>query len=307
MKRILGMMGLLLSLTAWADPECEYRLTLSNATVQVLETSQVVELTASLYRGRDTSDSSRCDNYRIFFSKGLANSYQRRAYTILGQYLNYNLHRNNNQTGILKDFGDAINVNEFLDGTSPNRNTTYTQKFYVAVPGLSSTTSKGIYVDNIQASVYAFKPNSGKYIYEDSTSFTAYFYIPSNIDVSLVDEGGTFDASATSKVIDFGNLEKDQQKGVDLRVVSNSSYKVRLSSANGSKLKGPGTSVVNYSLKVNGGSVSLPANTAVEMGSGWATTSAGDKYNLKFQIMDDTKNLQSGLYQDNITITAIAN
>lgn len=307
MKRILGMMGLLLSLTAWADPECDYRLTLSNATVQVTEASQVVELSASLYRGRDSSGSSRCDNYRIFFSKGLANSYQRRAYTILAQYMNYNLHRSNNQIGVLKDFGDAINVNEFLEGASPNRSTTYTEKFYVAVPGLSSTISKGIYVDNIQASVYAYKPTSGKYLYEDSATLTVYFFIPSNIDISLVDEGGTFDVSSTSKVIDFGNLEKGQQKGVDLRVVSNSSYKVRLSSANGSKLKGPGTSVVNYSLKVNGGSVSLPTNTAVEIGSGWATTNAGDKYNLKFQILDETKNLQSGLYQDNITITAIAN
>ena len=307
MKRILGIMSLLLSFTAWADPECEYRLSLSNATVQVTEASQVVELSASLYRGRDSSSSSRCDNYRIFFSKGLANSYQRRAYTILSQYMNYNLHRTNNQIGVLKDFGDAINVNEFLEGTSPNRSTTYTEKFYVAVPGLSSTISKGIYVDNIQASVYAYKPSSGKYLYEDSASLTVYFFIPSNIDISLIDEGGTFDVSSTSKVIDFGNLEKGQQKGVDLRVVSNSSYKVRLSSANGSKLKGPGTSVVNYSLKVNGGSVSLPANSAIEIGSGWATTNAGDKYNLKFQILDETKNLQSGLYQDNITITAIAN
>ena len=307
MKKIFLTLLCLTTLNAWADPECEYRLNLSNTTVQVTDNSQVVEQTASLYRGRDSSESSRCDNYRIFFNKGLANSYQRRAYTLLGQYVNYNLHKAINQIGVLKDYSDAINVNEFLDGTSPNRGSTYTEKFFVSVPGLSSSIAKGIYIDSVQVSVYAYKPSSGKYLYEDSANLTIFFYIPSNIDISVVDEGGAFDVSATSKIIDFGILQKDQQKGVDLRVVSNTSYKVKLSSSNGSKLKGPGTSFVNYNLKVNGGSVSLPANTPIEIGSGSITTNAGDRFNLKFQIMDETKDLQAGLYQDNITITAIAN
>lgn len=307
MKIIFLALTSLFVMNAWAVPECEYRLTLSNATVQVTDNSQVVEQTASLYRGQDASGSSRCDNFRIFFNKGLANSYQRRAYNIQGQYVNYNLHKAINQIGVLKDFSDAINNNEFLEGASPNRGSTYAQKFYVSVPGFSSAISKGIYIDNVQVSAYAFKPTSGNYLYEESANLTVFFFVPSNIDISLVDEGGAFDENATSKVIDFGILEKNQQKGVDLRVASNAPYRVQLSSTNGSKLRGPGTSVVNYSLKVNGSSVSLPANSAVEIGSGSTTSNAGDLYNLKFQILDETRNLQSGLYQDNITITAVAN
>lgn len=307
MKIIFLALTCLFSMNTWAEPECEYGLTLSNATVQVTDNSQVVEQTASIHRGLDSSGSSRCDNFRIFFNKGLANSYQRRAYNIQGQYVNYNLHKAINQIGVLKDFNDAINNNEFLEGNSPNRGSTYTEKFYVSVPGFSSAIAKGIYIDNVQVSAYAFKLTSGKYLYEESANLTVFFVVPSNIDLSLVDEGGAFDENATSKVIDFGLLEKNQQKGVDLRVVSNAPYRVKLSSTNGSKLKGPGTSVVNYSLKVNGGLVSLPANTAVEIGSGSVTNNAGDLFNLKFQILDETKNLESGLYQDNITITAIAN
>ncbi|MFP5384735.1 MAG: hypothetical protein ACLGHN_01560 [Bacteriovoracia bacterium] len=45
----------------------------------------------------------------------------------------------------------------------------------------------------------------------------------------------------------------------------------------------------------------------VQIGTGDLTTTAGDLFNLKFTILDVTNYKSAGMYQDALTITAIAN
>jgi hypothetical protein len=304
MKKILMLGMLVLSPLSWGDSDCDYHLSLSNATVQVLDASQTLQQQISVYRGA-LSSNKNCNNYRIFFSKGLANSYQRKAFSLWGSSINYNLHSNINQSGILKDYGDALTSAEFLSGTANDRYTTYNNQYFVSVPGIANGTVKsGTFLDIVQVSVYSLA-NNGKYIFEETLGLTTIYIIPKIIQISLIDENGTFDPSATTKVLDFGILAKGQEKGADLRIVSNSSYRVSVSSSNAGALKSAGGSLIKYSMKVNGSGVSLSNSTT--LGSGDETDATGDRYNLKFQITDDTGNLPAGLYQDNLTITATAN
>jgi len=66
------------------------------------------------------------------------------------------------------------------------------------------------------------------------------------------------------------------------------------------------TSNPETKLSQNGGSVNLSSLSQRTTGSGDQTDSVSDRYNLKVKITGPTPNLPSGLYQDVVTITAIA-
>ncbi len=292
-----------------AAPECDYHFQLSNATVEVLEDSQVILQNILVNRGQN-SPNGRCDLYRIYFSKGFSHNYQRRAFSLFGSSINYNLHENINQSGVLKDEGDAVNSNEFLEGSAPNKHTTYTKNFYISTPGvLDNAARSGTYYDILQVRIYGYNQSSGNYLFEESDTFTVVFYVPKKIQISLLDEGGVFDASSTSKILDFGILSQNQEKGADLRVLANGSYQIKVSSLNNGKLKLSQGDTIAYSLKVNNSPVSLlsSASSPVSIGSGDATSSGGDKFNLKIKITENTTHKSAGMYQDVLTITAIAN
>lgn len=310
MKKIILLTLTFFSLNVFAAQECSYNFQLANATIEILDNSQVVQQNFTISRGQNSPD-GLCKKYRVFFSKGLANSYQRKAYMFLfGGYLNYNLHQLVNQSGILKDFGDAVSANEFIEGNSPDRFTTYTNRLFISVPGTgSSVLRSGTYYDIVQASVYGYNQSSGNYLFEETSNFTVVIYVPKKVYVSILDEGGVFDASSTTKVIDFGILALNQERGADLRVLSNGSYQLKLSSQNNGNLTFSNGETVAYALRVNGSSVSLSGTSSspVTIGSGDATSNQGDRYNLKVRITESTNNKSAGMYQDIITITAIAN
>src|SRR5690606_8520894 len=100
-----------------------------------------------------------------------------------------------------------------------------------------------------------------------------------------------------------------QEKGADLRVVSNGPYRLKVSSQNNGKLKRSQGDTISYSLRVNNQSVTLSSSATgpVNIGQGDCTSEAGDRYNLKVKITENTSQKAAGIYQDVITITAIAN
>lgn len=313
MKEVkLGLLLITLfhNLLAFADPQCNYLFSLNNATYMADDTPQVIRQDIEISRGENSPD-GRCEVYRIFFGKGLANSYQRKATAPNGATLNYNLHRQINQSGVLKDFNDALIDNERLEGFAPNRFTTYSNAFYVSTQGLAGQDfpASGNYTDIVQVSLYGFNPNSQLYNFEQNRPFTITFTVPNRIFISLIDEGSVFDASSTSKVMDFGNITENQEKGVDLRVVSNTPYQVKVSSTNNGALKHAEGDTIDYIFRVNNSPVSLTssATAPVSIGIGNRTTAAGDRYNIKVRISGSVENKRSGLYQDMITISAIAN
>lgn len=222
--------------------------------------------------------------------------------------MNYNLHKNVNQSGVLKERNDALNSNEYLEGIAASRDQTYTNNFFISLPGLSSTSIRaGYYFDNVQASIYSIGGNDQEF--EATDTFTLLFYVNQKLQVSIIDEGGVFNVGSTSKVLDFGYLTQNAEKGADVRVLSNGSYQLKISSQNNGNLKLPAGEFIAYSLRVNGTNVSISSSSSnpVQIGSGNSTSNAGDLYNLKVKIIENTQNKSAGMYQDVLTITAIAN
>lgn len=300
---------LLFSLNAFSDVECQFTLIAPSVVVQLTDNQQVIQRNISLFRGQQ-SPMGHCYDYKLFFSKGTANSYQRRAYNSSGASIPYNLHQSINLSGILKDYQDAATYGEYLFGASPARHTTYTSPFYISAPGLGTISSpSGVYTDNVRVSIYAITQSSNTYIFDTSITLSILFQITKNIQLSLVDEGGAFDPSSTSRVLDFGLLKQNAEKGADLRVVSNSPYQIKISSQNSGKLKTSAGEAIGYSLHVNSSPVNISNSEAspVSIGNGAATSNSGDRYNLRFKIVENTSNKAAGVYQDFLTITAIAN
>lgn len=307
MRLFLLFIVLVSSTTSFAA-ECDYHLAISNATIQIEDAAQVVQQNISVSRGQN-SPAGRCLKYRVFYSKGLANNYQRMAFSLNNASINYNLHPSINMSGTLKDFADAVTSSEYIEGTAPEKNTTYTSRFFISAPGQNNNLIlAGTYVDIVQVSIYGYNENSGNYLFDETANLTAVFYVPKKLQISLLDEGQAFDAASTSKTLDFGIMQQNQEKGADLRILSNGSYRLNLSSLNNGKLV-QGSQSVAYSLRVNGSAISLAtsASSPVQIGAGNITDQAGHLYNLKVKISESVENKNAGLYQDVITITAIAN
>lgn len=311
MKKLILLFSLLLPFISIADDDdddCDFSLELSNATIEPSETLQVIQQDFTVRR--ESSSNGNCSRYRLFFGKGFANSYQRRAFSWYLQSYTYNLHQNINMSGVLKDFNDALNTTEYIQGNTPQRRTDYNNRFYISVPAISSQSNPraGVYRDFVELSLYRLT-NSNRLYHELSRYFQVTINISYRIDISLVNEGDPFNKNSTSKVMDFGNLEVNQELGADIVVDSNTSYAIRMSSLNNGQLKN-GSSSVTYSLRVGSNSVNLTNSSTnpvtVATGNG-PTSEAGDRYNVKVRITNIPSNPDPGMYQDSITITAIAN
>lgn len=307
MKILLLTLFFLTSFASFAE-ECDFRLSMPLTFAQPTSTAQTLQMQYTIER-RDPSNGP-CSYYRLYFGKGLANSYQRKAFNSSGQTYNYNLHQNVNLSGVLKERNDALNATEFIAGNTPDDDVEYTGNFFFALPTLSTQTNQraGLYYDGVQVSIYRVESN-GSVEFEKTQNFNVYINIPTSLNVSLVSEGDPFNISSTSKILDFGSLEENETLGADVIVNSNTPYQLRMSSFNNGKLSN-GTSTINYQLSVNNNSVNLSSSktSPVTIGTGSGPTStSGTRYNTKVKILAVPDEAQTGLYTDSITITAIAN
>lgn len=298
---------LILTGTAWAQNTCQHTITLGNATIQIQNAVQVIQQTYTVRR--EDPSNGRCSKYRLYFTKGLANSYQREAANSTGERADYNLHQNILMSGTLKDFNDANSATEYVAGNTPNEKTDYTGSFFISVPGFAAqgSLSGGTYTDNIQIRVFSLD-NNNDHTAEEVQPFSVNLLVNTTMEISLVDEGGIHNASSTAKILNFGNLATNQEMGADITVSSNTAYQVRLSSLNNGNLK-RGTQTLAYQLRVNNVaySMSSSASSPVSVATGSATGSNPARYNVKVKITGATTGLVAGDYEDTITITAIAN
>lgn len=298
---------LFFAFAGFAYADCDHNLTLSNATIQIQNGTQVIAQPYTIRRS-DPSN-GRCSTYRLFFSKGIANSYQREAANSSGARADYNLHQNFLMFGTLKDVNDANSFLEYIQGSTNDENVTYNGVFYISLPGTNSqgTLSGGTYTDNILIRVYSVASN-GDQLLEEVQPFSVNIISNTTIEISLVDEGGAHNASSTAKILNFGNLSINQEMGADIMVKSNTAYQVRLSSLNNGNLVRSG-SQIGYQLRVNNTvyNLSSSSGTPVSVGSGAANGSTPARFNVKVKITGTTTDKVAGDYEDTITITTIAN
>ncbi len=307
MKIFITLLGLILWHQSFAF-ECDFGLRLNNVTAIPITTQQVIEQPFVIRR--EKNQDNRCSRYRLYFSKGQGNSYQRQSFNLFAHPYNYNLHQNINTAGILKEFNDALNPSEYIQGNTPNRRTDYNGSFYLSLPGLSTQTNQkaGVYSDMVQIAVYRQEDDDSLH-FEFSQNFQVNITIPVSLSISLVNEGDPFNQNATTKVLDFGILEVNQELSADIVASSNTPYSIRVSSLNNGAMVNH-ESRVGYSMKVN--NIGVPLNSSKDIPVTIATSTepspvAGSRYNLKIRVTDLPETPSPGLYQDSITITAIAN
>lgn len=295
----------LLSSGAWADPDCGFNIQMGSFTATVKETSQTLPHSLTLTRSHNSADGT-CSAYRLYFGKGNANSYQRRAYSGLAS-LPYNLYRAINEGNILKDHGDA-GSNEYITTLSPDKETPYTSAWYVGVADINTlfTTPAGVYTDVVPINVYNQKSN-GDISFQTARYLTLSIVVPRFVELSIVPQGGAHDRNATTYVMDFGELQAGEELRADLRVVGNVGYGVMMSSQNGSKLSN-GTGLIPYQIKVgNGGYFTFPGSGQMQVASsGHGTSTQGQAYGLRVKIGTIPSNPSPGDYQDVITVTVQA-
>ncbi len=308
--KFLFLMIFMIATNAYAD--CGYNLTTPVFIFNVGDTNPTTPGNVTIERTKNNG--VPCSNFFLAFTKGWAGNYSRRALNLSnGDLIYYNLYKNANSTGVLKEPSDIGSTNEVLFGTiAKDQIKSLTYYFTLAPINAGSPPRSGSYIDVVQVQAY-----SGTYTningWEGYKDLYVYINIAKFVSLSLVDTGGVYDASKTSKTLDFGELEEDEQLAFDTRIVSNAGYILKVSSTNNGYLKrtdGTGTNslisydfFVNNSLKSLNSSASNPVTIASATGR---TPSGGAQVPIRVQINSVT-NKDPGIYQDYLTLSVISN
>ena len=247
---------------------------------------------------------SGCD-YFVGISVGGSGSYSRQL-AGGGDTLDYNLYTTASRANVIKDVPTAT-VNEIISGSLPGSGTqsnSHTIYFYIAPQQIVSPAQ---YTDSIQFKVYSGDLSS--YSLEQTKNVTMRAQVNQVAELSLVDTNQPFDALDTLQTLDFGTLVMDETASFDLRVRSNSGYDLTFQSQNSGELAinlAGDTSVVPYSLELNGSIVDLSSGSTVNAATGvGTTTSAGDQLPVIVTI-GDLGNASAGNYSDNIAVVVTA-
>jgi spore coat protein U-like protein len=209
---------------------------------------------------------------------------------------------------ILKHFPQVSSSADVFTGTFISGNGNPDTVNFVIYPRLTAPEYEkfGTYDDDFTVRVYEGSP-TGSYSQEDGESFRVRYDMSKKIDLSLVEAGSAFEASSTSKTLDFGPLATGQQLAFDLVTKYNAGYRVRFSSQNNGSLRHTNSSAtLGYSLSLNGNAVSLAGSSSspVQVASGSGVSPVGGmRLAGRVTIGTVAPTAQSGQYKDTITVT----
>lgn len=296
--------------SAYAD--CGYVLSTPVFIYSVDDVNPTVPGTVAIARTKDNG--VPCANFFLAFTKGWGGSYNRYAVNLAnGDLIYYNIYKNSNSTGVLKEPSDITSTNEVLFGPiAKNETKTLTYYFTLAPINASVPPRAGIYTEYVQVQAYA-----GTYTniisYEGYRDLNILISVSKFTSISLVDTGEAYDASRTFKTLDFGELEENETMSFDVRVVSNAGYILKASSSNNGLLKrtdGTGSkSEISYDFYANNSkkSLSSSASSPVTLASATGRTAAGGAQIPIKVIIKSVTDKDPGTYQDYITLSVISN
>jgi spore coat protein U-like protein len=250
-----------------------------------------------------------CD-IAISFTAGGSADFSNRRLTYLANTLNYQLYKNSSLTKVLKDGAAVTSSDNYLsDSFSSGSNKTQNFTYYVQIPQTSATTPtykpSGTYVDTFSIKVFENTEPTGPL--RVSSNVTISTLMPKLLEISMVQTGGGFNSSQTTRNIDFGSISEGESRGFDLLVRSNAGYSVSMASQNNGRLKHTTpsiTSFVPYQLLVNSSQKDL-SNGSVTVAAGPGQTSTAGVANEVTFIAGSTASSVAGNYSDNITVTVI--
>jgi hypothetical protein len=178
---------------------------------------------------------------------------------------------------------------------------------YVIVVPPGQLTRAGLYNDPIKITVYQGEPED--FIEQDSKTVLFSIRVDPVTELSLGESGATFDPKAKSHRLDFGTLTKGKAGGFDLRIRSNAGYHVTLESEHGGVMKHVDPRVagtIPYVLRVDGAPTGLGRDQQVSLSRrNRLTDSSGDRHELSV-IIGAVGGAAAGTYQDNLTVSVVA-
>ena len=283
---------------------CDYSLSVGNFVGTIQAAEQAKDHPVTLSRG---SNNNNCQNFRIFFSQGNANSYSRKVFNG-PQHINYNLYQESALNNVLKDFGDA-GSGEYISGNLPSRNTNYNFDFFVKLINLDSVFNNGpgYYNDLIVISVYSVHSN-GNLIHQKTAYMNLQIIIPRFAELSLGPVGSTHDPSATSYLMDFGTLTSHDEKMANLIVKGNVGFGIYMASQNGGYINNLPTQIP-YTIKVGNGNymaLTNPGQSYYITQNNTGTAITGQNYPIRVKLGTMPINPKNGIYTDVITVTVTA-
>ncbi|MBC97263.1 MAG: hypothetical protein CME63_05905 [Halobacteriovoraceae bacterium] len=300
-KLYLTLIYLFFNLSSAWGQYCGYYFTSSNFVAEIGTSEQSVAHPLRLW---SFSNSNNCRNARMYFSRGNANNYSRKAFSG-SKTVAYNLYKETALNNILKDFGDA-GTNEYIDFRINRRFTFYDIDFFVKVVDLDSVFSNGpgYYNDLIEVKLYSVRAN-GQEVYQTSTYINIQIIIPRYAELSLGPMGSPHDPSSTQHIMSFGNLSTGKTAQAALNVKSTVSFGVYMSSLNGSVLK-KGASEIPYTINVNQAghrSLTNPGQSYYITQRNISTPVNYEVFPIEARIGTMPSNPDTGEYSDVITVT----
>ena len=284
---------------------CQFNINVSNFVGMINTSVQSVQHGFTLRRG---SNSNNCENFRAYFSKGNAGSYNRET-SAGSQIVPYNIYKESNLVNILKDEPDATS-GEYIEGSLSNTNTTYNFNFFFKVIDLDSVfnhTASTYHGDQIQIRIFGVKNNG------DLVSQTVgYMYVqmatPRFVELSVGAPTSSHDPSQTQHIMSFGNMQTGDIENAALHVKGNVGFTVRFASEEGSKLVN-GSSFVPYSVKVgstNYRDLTNPGQEYWMFNRSNGTPQSAQSYPISVRLGTVPSNPATGDYTDTITISVSA-
>ena len=321
MKIKIFLIFILISIgNAFAD--CGYKLNVPTLSYGLGDINPTIQGAFSLTRTKNGGP--KCNTYFVAFSGGWANDLNNRQLfntATSNSFLYYNLYKNSNSTGVLKDANGTItSANEVLYGAIAV-NQTVTLNYYFALGTLNAglPTRAGVFEDHVNVQVYkgSYLPNENHGL-EDDKTLNLYVNVPKSIAISLVDTNAPHNSAQTFKTMDFGVLEENEEMSFDVRLVSNTPHALYISSTNDGKLKriggnGSGSAVnaqINYSFYGNNSTspIWLGNSSTDRVGLFWSyssTSAGGTRYPVRIKI-NSVANKTPGDYQDSLTLSVVS-
>jgi len=165
----------------------------------------------------------------------------------------------------------------------------------------------GIYLCPIKITLYQGTRNS--FVEMEVKTVVFSIRVHSVAQISLGKPGSPFDGTAKAQRLDFGQLEKGETMGLDMRVRSNTGYHVTMESENGGVLKSTDSrtaATISYALQINGAALNLGrAGQTVLSRSSHLTDYNGDRHELLVTI-GQVGNAPAGTYEDNLSLTVVS-
>jgi spore coat protein U-like protein len=283
---------------------CNINASVANFTMTLISSEQAVAHPIQVSRG---SNSTNCQNIRLYFGKGNANSYNRKVYQGSINF-SYNIFKESGLLTVLKDQGDAT-ASEYIEGSLPSVNSNIPFNFYLKLIELNSVfgSAPGYYHDLIPIHIYTVRTN-GTEDYQTTRYMNVSIIIPRYAELSLGPAGSPHDPNSTSHVMNFGTLTSNDQQMAALKVKGNVPFGIYMSSLNGGKIVN-NTSFVPYTIKLGNSlfmSLSTPNQNYYMTQHNSGTNMSGENFNIHVKLGIVPPNATTGDYEDIVTVTVEA-